>query len=441
MLSKFHPKHYKKWIWAYILLFIFEGAIRKWLFPGLSSMFLLVREPIVLYLFFIFLKENVIKTPEVKALMIIGTICWLTALVFGHQNLFIATYGWHIYFLHFPFILIASKIINQQDVLKIGRVLLYISIPMTILIITQFYSPQTAWVNRGVGGDMDGAGFGGAMVKGISYYRPSGTFSFTSGYTSFQQIVCSFLFYYMVANKTLPWRLQIKQWHLYGIMLCYILSIPYSISRSLMFMTIITAIFTIVFLLSGTSKHVKSLLYSLIGFGIVLIIASQFNLLGEGMNVFAKRFEDASTVEGGLEGTVYDRYIGGFFNSLLMNVPFFGYGLGIGTNAGASLIKGDMFSIFNAESGFGLIIGECGLILGAMIVFCRLSWTYKLVELGYKLRHRNSLAILLMPNMLILLSTGAIGSFPALGALVTATFLYIASFNKIRLYTKSASKK
>lgn len=47
-----------------------------------------------------------------------------------------------------------------------------------------------------------------------------------------------------------------------------------------------------------------------------------------------------------------------------MNVPILGYGLGIGTNAGAALIKGDMFSIFNAESGFGLIIGECGLILG-----------------------------------------------------------------------------
>lgn len=312
---------------------------------------------------------------------------------------------------------------------------------MTILIIMQFYSPQDAWVNRGIGGSMDGAGFGGAMVKGISYYRPSGTFSFTSGYVSFQQIVCSFLFYYMISNKSLPQHLQIQQWHLYIIMLCYILSVPYSISRSLMFITIVIASFMVIFLFSGATRHMKSVLYSLMGLSIVLIVIAQLNLFGEGVEVFTKRFEDASAVEGGLEGTIYDRYIGGFFNSFLMNVPILGYGLGIGTNAGAALIKGDMFSIFNAESGFGLIIGECGLILGGGIVWCRLLWTYKLAKLGYKLRRHNSLAVLLMPNMLILLSTGAIGAFPALGALVTATFLYIASFNKMGLYTKSIVEK
>lgn len=381
MLNKVDANHYKKWVWAYILLFIFEGAIRKWIFPGLSGVFLLVREPIVLYLFFIFIQTDVIKVPEIKALMVISTICWITALVFGHHNLFIATYGWHIYFLHFPFILIASKIINQEDVIKIGRILLYISVPMTILIIMQFYSPQDAWVNRGIGGSMDGAGFGGAMVKGISYYRPSGTFSFTSGYVSFQQIVCSFLFYYMISNKSLPQHLQIQQWHLYIIMLCYILSVPYSISRSLMFITIVIASFMVIFLFSGATRHMKSVLYSLMGLSIVLIVIAQLNLFGEGVEVFTKRFEDASAVEGGLEGTIYDRYIGGFFNSFLMNVPILGYGLGIGTNAGAALIKGDMFSIFNAESGFGLIIGECGLILGGGIVWCRLLWTYKLAKL------------------------------------------------------------
>jgi hypothetical protein len=39
----------------------------------------------------------------------------------------------------------------------------------------QFYSPQS-WVNRGVGGDLS-VGFSGAD----DYFRPPGTFSFTSG--------------------------------------------------------------------------------------------------------------------------------------------------------------------------------------------------------------------------------------------------------------------
>ena len=88
--------YYKKWIWAYILLFIFEGALRKWVFPGLAGPLLLVREPIVLYLFFKCYRSNLIGIGEAKGLMIIGTICLFTALVFGHHNIIIALYGWHI---------------------------------------------------------------------------------------------------------------------------------------------------------------------------------------------------------------------------------------------------------------------------------------------------------------------------------------------------------
>lgn len=420
-------EYYKKWVWVYILLFIFEGALRKWGFPGLSGPLLLVREPIVLYLFFKCYNSNIVGMGEAKGLMIVGTICLFTALIFGHHNVLIALYGWHIYFFHFPFIVIAARLLNWEDVLKIGRVLLYISIPMTILIIMQFYQPQSAWVNRGVGGDMSGAGFGGAMVEGVSYFRPPGTFSFTSGYTSFQSIVCSFVFYFMLSNKNLPKRLQINQWLLYIIMLCYVLSIPYSISRSLAMMTVIIMFFTLISLIGTKSKLLISLLFSLIGLVIIVFAANKFDLFGDSINAFTTRFEDASNSEGGLEGTIWDRYIMGFFNSLFMNVPLLGYGIGIGTNAGASLIKGDMFSIFNAESGFGLIIGECGLLLGIIIIFLRFKWTIRLVFKGWGKRQRNILPILFMPNFILLLSMGPIGSVPSLGALVITSFLYIAS--------------
>lgn len=421
--------YYKKWIWAYILLFIFEGALRKWVFPGLAGLLLLVREPIVLYLFFKCYRSNLIGIGEAKGLMIIGTICLFTALVFGHHNIIIALYGWHIYFFHFPFIVIAARLLTWEDVVKIGKVLLYISIPMTILVIMQFYQPQSAWVNRGVGGNMSGAGFGGTMIGDISYFRPPGTFSFTSGYTSFQSIVCSFVFYFMVANKSLPKQLQINQWILYLIMLCYMLSVPYSISRSLTMMTVVTAFFTILSLSGTKTKTFISLLLSLLGIIIIVFIANKFNLFGESINAFTKRFGEASEIEGGIQGTIGNRYLLGFLNSLFMDVPIFGYGIGIGTNAGASLIHGDMFSIFNAESGFGLIIGECGLLLGLIIIILRFKWTIRLVFKGWKQRKKNILPILLMPNLIVLLSMGSVGAVPSLGALVLTSFLYIASLN------------
>ena len=38
----------KKLFWAYFLLLIFEGALRKWILPQLSAPLLLVRDPIAL---------------------------------------------------------------------------------------------------------------------------------------------------------------------------------------------------------------------------------------------------------------------------------------------------------------------------------------------------------------------------------------------------------
>src|SRR5690606_16411975 len=120
-----------------------------------------------------------------------STLSFFLSITVGHQNLWTALYGWRIYLLHIPFIFVVAKVLDRRDVLQIGRFVLYASIPMTLLVIAQFYSPQSDWVNRGIGGDMEGSGFTGAM----GYMRPSGTFSFTSGYTMFQLLVAVFLFY------------------------------------------------------------------------------------------------------------------------------------------------------------------------------------------------------------------------------------------------------
>ena len=42
----------KKGIWLYFLLLIFEGALRKWLLPGLATPLLVVRDPIAMFLLF-----------------------------------------------------------------------------------------------------------------------------------------------------------------------------------------------------------------------------------------------------------------------------------------------------------------------------------------------------------------------------------------------------
>jgi hypothetical protein len=43
----------KKLIWAYFLLLLFEGALRKWFLPGLSQGLLIIRDPIVIWIYYL----------------------------------------------------------------------------------------------------------------------------------------------------------------------------------------------------------------------------------------------------------------------------------------------------------------------------------------------------------------------------------------------------
>ena len=80
ILSEELHDRYVKWVWAYLLLFIFEGALRKWVAPGLSTPLLMVRTPIVIYMFFVAYQQRLIDNAYVKGLMGVSTICFFTAL-------------------------------------------------------------------------------------------------------------------------------------------------------------------------------------------------------------------------------------------------------------------------------------------------------------------------------------------------------------------------
>ena len=225
---------YRKAIWVYLFLLIFEGALRKWVLPQLATPLLLVRDPIVIWLYFVALQKGWLRNTYVQLMCFVSSVSLIITLIAGHQNLIVGLFGWRIYFFHFPMIFIMAKLLSRRDILKMGKFLLYMSIPMTILIVMQFYAPQSAWVNMGVGGEGT-AGFQGAM----GYMRPPGTFSFTAGYVCYQGIVGCFLLYYLVENNSLAKNLQIPRRTLFIMLACYIVAIPTSISRTNLFQTIV----------------------------------------------------------------------------------------------------------------------------------------------------------------------------------------------------------
>jgi len=365
----------KKAVWAYFLLVIFEGALRKWFLPGLSTPLLIIRDPLALWVIYkLWNKGELPKSIYLSAMVIIGALGIVTAMVFGHGSLPVAIFGARILLIHFPFMFAMGKILDRDDVLAIGRAILWISIPMALLIAIQFYSPQSAWVNRGVGGDLEGAGFSGAM----GYFRPPGTFSFTNGNSFFFNIAAVFVIYFWLNAK------DTNKLILIGASVAVLMSIPLSISRSLFFSMIISVFFATVGAILN-KKYASKMVFSGVILFFGLLVLSQMTFFQLATAAFTDRFESANTNEGGLEGVLADRYLGGMIGALKSSAEqdFFGFGIGMGTNVGSKLLTGG--SVFLISEGeWGRVIGEQGAIMGIGIILIRLGLSLKLTINAYK---------------------------------------------------------
>jgi len=378
----------KRGVWAYFLLLIFEGALRKWFLPGLNQPLLVVRDPIALWLIYSVWRRGAMpKSFLLMAMTWIGVVSIFTSLFLGHGNLAVAIFGARILLIHFPMIFVIGRILDRDDVIKMGRALLWITIPMAVLIGLQFYSPQNAFVNRGVGGDTAGAGFSGAM----GYFRPPATFSFTNGTHLFFGMAACFIFYFWMNPK------GTSKIALYGATVALVAAIPLSISRSLTFFTAISFMFLMVSVVRKPANLMK-IVFAAVGFVLVVALLTKIPFFQTATEAFFSRFSAASDSEGGLEGTIGERFLGGMSKALMNSnqQPFFGYGIGMGTNVGSMVLTGGRKFLISEEE-WGRVIGELGPILGMAVILIRLALCAQLFTRGY----RRMVAGDLLPWMLL----------------------------------------
>ncbi len=407
--------------------------MRKWLLPGFATPLLIVRDPVALLLILLSLKENLLRSNMyLSGTILLGIVSFFTAIFFGHGNLFVALFGARIFLLHFPVIFIIGRIFNKNDVIKVGKVILWLSIPMTVLIILQFYSPQSAWVNRGVGGDLNGAGFNGGA---LGYFRPPGTFSFTNGNTLFYSLVACFVFYFWINPKSVNRVLLITA------SISLFISIPISISRTLLFQVAVSLVFAGLALVNNR-KYLGRLIVAFMASTIVIFLLSKMPVFSTAVEAFSVRFENASEYEGGLKGTLGNRFLGSMTGSFSNSpdLPFFGYGLGMGTNAGSQLLTGKV-NFLIAEEEWPRLIGEMGTLLGIFAILIRVGLSVKITAACYrKLKFDECLAWMVLSFEILLLVKGQLGQPVSLGFFTLGGGLVIAALKSGRNPDKQKPK-
>ena len=409
-------------IWLYFLLWIFEGALRKWILPSLASPLLVVRDPVAIY---IILRALYLNVKFVNPYIVLGAIFTLLGLAitlsFGHGNLFVGIYGARIMLVHFPLIFIIGSVFTKQDVLMMGRVLLAINILVTIIIYFQFLSPQTALINVGIGGE-GSAGFAGFR----GYFRPSGTFSFTTGLSSYYSLVSVFVFYFWLSKESCSKILLISS------SIALLIALPLTVSRTAVGGVVLVGLFAFI----GSSTSFKSIFRLLF---LVLIIVSLFIILQKttsvfnlGTEVFMSRVDEANEVEKGQNSSFLMRALSGFTDPIItvLNSPILVGNLGMGTNVGAQLMVGKR-QFLVAEGELNRIAGEQGLILGGGLIALRLILAISLFYKSIKLSNSHKLLPLTFCGTALFLITQGQWAQPSiLGYSVMVAGLLLASINK-----------
>lgn len=418
-------------IWAYVVLLLAEGALRKWVFPAWSDELLVVRDPIVLAIYGLALAEGIFPTNRfLLAIAALAGLSVAASLFGGHHNLLVIAYGVRINYLHLPLIWIMGRVLDRRDVERLGAFLLLMALPMTLIMVRQFDSPMNAWINRGVGHDEVGQLFGAD-----GRIRPPGLFAFITGPQLFFPLCAAFFFDQISGAKRLPWYLLI------GCGLAIALALPVSISRTVM---LGTAVVACAFLISlpFTSSRLAGLARPLLLLVLVAVGLSRLPVFREGLSVYMMRWDSATDASTASAWTnVMDRTVNGFTNPyyFMQAAPFLGHGIGTGSNVGARLTSGEVGFLL-AEEEWGKVLLELGPVLGAAFILLRLALTGWLGWLAWRaLRdERNTLPLLIFSATALTVLQGQWAPPTVLGFAVIGSGLLLGALKPAATGAKAA---
>ena len=399
-------------IWTYFWLLMTEGALRKWFLPGLANALLVVKDPVVLVAYFIALRQGRYpKNSFVTWITVLGVVTFAFSTVafsagFTNSNFLVTLYGFRTNFLHLPLIFLMADALRHEDLKKIGKWLLIISVPMGLLVLAQFRAPPDALVNVGVGKSEGGQMLAGVGIGDIQKVRAAGAFSFNTGLATYLSLSAAFLAAHFLKGKMYPKALVLIASFAVTGSAALSASRTTTLSIALVGMAGMLCVWVHPRFLRGSFGMMAMVL-------LVYLVFAQSRTISEGVWVLGERFESAD----GLKVGILDRTLTGFTEAFetLEKHGFFGKGLGVGTNVAAGLLTGARDFLI-AESEWPRVVGEVGPVFGLAYILLRILLVYYLFKKAMlALRRGEPLSMLLFSVCATLLLNGPLGVAATLG--------------------------
>src|SRR5438874_3310422 len=281
-------------IWLYLWLLLIEGALRKWVVPRFSNPLLLIRDPVMLGIYFYAIKAHVFpRNLWVASLWVIAALSLLASILLSTFNVLsgyvpvipileVTLYGVRTNFLHLPLIFVMANVFDEEDVKKFGWWILLMMIPMGLVMAAQFKASPDSFINRTAGlGEAEQLTAGGGKI------RPPGTFSFISGPVFYMSAAAAF-FIYGALRRTVY-----KNWLL--ILSGTALAIGIFISGSkTSVIAVLLVVFALIAILIVRPRAVNKFGWTLIIVAVGALIVSRLPIFKEGFQVLSDRFTSAA---------------------------------------------------------------------------------------------------------------------------------------------------
>jgi hypothetical protein len=417
-------------IWLYFWLLLIEGALRKWVMPRFSNPLLLIRDPVMLGIYFYAIKAHVFpRNLWVASLWVIAVLSLVASILLSTFNVLsgyvpvvpileVTLYGIRTNFLHLPLIFVMASVFDEEDVKKFGWWILLVMIPMGLVMAAQFKASPDSFINRTAGlGEAEQLTAGGGKI------RPPGTFSFISGPVFYMSVAAAFLIYGALR------RTIYQNWLLISSGVALVVGIFISGSKSSV-ASVLLVVFALIVILIVRPRAVNRFGWTVVIVVIGALIVSRLPIFKEGFQILSDRFTSAAEAAETtiVRGTI-DRVISDFTEGLtnIGNFPLFGYGIGIGTNVGGRVLLGRPAFLL-AEREWSRVLAESGPILGLAFLMWRTLLTLQLGRLSFTaLKRGNLLPILLFGSGFVVLLNGQLGQPTTLGFAVILNGLCLAA--------------
>ena len=375
----------RRLIWLYCIMWLIEGALRKWVLPMFSYELLLVRDPIALLIYLSASRARVFPMNGwLGYLAVVTGLIFLQAIIHvmsQNVSLAVALFGVRTFVLHMPLIWVIPAVFGRKEIALLGKWVLIIAPFLAGLMVIQFEVGPDHWLNAAT---LKGGGQIGSVYGKI---RPAAIFSFITGPIHYFALTTAFVLAGVLIKDLYP------RWLIGAGAVSVLIAMSVSASRSLVLGCFIVAAAGV-----AASAFSGKRMGPVVGLGIGIVIAflflSSFGVLKEGTNAFMDRWdsEEESGISGSKVMTV--RVSGGFTSAFdwAGRVPMLGFGVGITSNLATD--RGNR--VIPVEGEWERVIYEVGPIAGFLYLAFRTALSVRLLVLGFgAVRSGNFLCILM----------------------------------------------